>query len=74
LADFILANAIVFLRALGNKKENLVVFNLADFCNSPNRQNKFYAKFSSYTVPNSIKHNLQSQISYVNIKLTLKDA
>jgi len=27
-----------------------VVFNLADFCNSPNCQNKFYTKFSSYTV------------------------
>jgi len=31
-------------------KENLVVFNLVDFHNLPNRQNKFYAKFSSYTV------------------------
>jgi len=31
-------------------KENLAEFNLADFRNSPNRQNKFYAKFSSYTV------------------------
>jgi len=35
---------------LSNKKENLAVFNLADFHNSPNRQNKFYAKFSSHTV------------------------
>jgi len=35
---------------LGNKKDNLAEFNLADFRNSLNRQNKFYAKFSSYTV------------------------
>ena len=33
------------------KKEDLVVFNLADFRNLPNRQNKFYTKFSSYPVP-----------------------
>jgi len=32
------------------QKMNLAVFNLADFHNSPNRQNKFYTKFSSYTV------------------------
>jgi len=37
------------LHALDNKKENLAVFNLADFHNSPNRQNKFYAKFSFYS-------------------------
>jgi len=30
--------------------DNLAVFNLADFHNSPNHQNKFYAKFSSCTV------------------------
>jgi len=47
--DFILANAIVFYMHWAIKK-NLVVFNLVDFCNSPNRQNKFYTKFSSYTV------------------------
>jgi len=41
---------LLYLHALGNKKENLAEFNLADFCNSPNHQNKFYAKFSSYTV------------------------
>jgi len=35
---------------LGNKKENLAAFNLADFCSLPNRQNKFYTRFSSYTV------------------------
>jgi len=34
------------------KKESLVVFNLADFCNSPNHQNKFYAKvFILYGMP-----------------------
>jgi len=38
------------LHALGNKKENLVVFNLADFCNLPNCQKELYTKFSSYTV------------------------
>jgi len=38
------------LHVLGNKKENLAMFNLVDFCNSPNRQNKFRTKFSSYTV------------------------
>jgi len=41
---------LLYLHALGNKKDNLAEFNLADFHNSPNRQNKFYAKFSSYTV------------------------
>jgi len=30
--------------------ESLAVFNLADFRNSPNCQNKFHAKFSSYMV------------------------
>jgi len=37
-----------FIHALGNKKWILilVVFNLADFYNSSNHQNKFYAKFS----------------------------
>jgi len=48
--DFILVNAIVYLHSLDNKKENLEEFNLADFRNSPNHQNKFYAKFLSYTV------------------------
>jgi len=32
------------------KKEKLVVFNLVDLHSLPNCQNKFYAKFSSYTV------------------------
>jgi len=38
------------LHALGNKKENLAVFNLAIFHNLPNHQNKFYTEFSSYTI------------------------
>jgi len=41
---------LLYLHALGNKKENLTEFNLADFHNSPNHQNKFYTKFLSYTV------------------------
>jgi len=49
LVDFILANAVVIYMHWTIKK-NLVVFNLADFCNLPNCKNKFYAKFSSYTV------------------------
>ena len=28
----------------------MAALNLAKFCNSPNRQNKFHANFSSYTV------------------------
>jgi len=46
------------LRALGNKKDNLAEFNLADFRNSPNHQNKFYAKFSSYTVLEEIQEEI----------------
>jgi len=42
-------NDIAFLHALGNKKENLAVFNLVDIHNLPNCLNKFYTKFSSYT-------------------------
>jgi len=38
------------LHSLYNKKDNLAEFNLADFHNSSNHQNKFYTKFSSYTV------------------------
>jgi len=40
---------LLYLHTLGNKK-SFEVFNLVDFCNSPNQQNKFYAKFSSCTV------------------------
>ena len=46
--DFILVNAIVFYMHWAIKR-NLAVFNLADFHNLSN-QNKFYAKFSPYTV------------------------
>jgi len=33
------------LHVLGNKKGNLVEFNLADFCNSPSRQNNSTPNF-----------------------------
>jgi len=75
--DFLLANAIVFYMHCAIKK-NLAVFNLVDFLNSPNHQNKFYAKFSSYTVhwvydvmkPNStsshvLTHELNAMYKYV---------
>jgi len=45
--DFILANTIVFYMQSAIKK-NLAVFNLLDFRNLPNRQNKFYTKFMVY--------------------------
>ena len=48
IGGFYIGECYCILHALGNKKENLAVFNLADFHNSPNCQNKFYAKFSSY--------------------------
>jgi len=54
IGGFYIGKRCCILHALGNNKENLVEFNLADFRNSPNRQNKFYAKFSSYTVSNEI--------------------
>jgi len=47
---FYIGKRYCILHSLGNKKDNLAEFNLADFWNSPNRQNKFYANFSSYTV------------------------
>jgi len=50
IGGFYIGEHCCILHALGSKKENLAVFNLADFCNSPNHQNKFYAKFSSYMV------------------------
>jgi len=40
-----------------------VVFNLADFRNLPNHQNKFYTKFSSYTV----------RVSYTGLGFTQPD-
>jgi len=50
IGGFYIGERYCILHALGNKKDNLAEFNLADFRNSSNRQNKFYAKFSSYTV------------------------
>jgi len=70
LADFILVNAIVFHMQWEIKK-NLVVFNLVDFCNSPNCQNKFCTKFSSYTVcyVNLKEEDLTSHKSKITSKL-----
>jgi len=53
IGGFYIGKRYRILHTLDSKKENIAVFNLADFHNSPNRQNKVYAKFSSYTVPNS---------------------
>jgi len=50
IGGFYIGKCYCISRALSNKKENLGVFNLADFCNSPNCQNKLHSKFSSYTV------------------------
>jgi len=50
IGGFYIGKHYCILHVLCNKKENLAVINLADFCNLPNRQNKFYAKFSYYTV------------------------
>jgi len=50
IGGFYIGERYCILHALGNKEENLVVFNLADFRNLPNYQNKFYTKFSSYTI------------------------
>jgi len=50
IGGFYIGERYSILHSLGNKKENLAEFNLADFPNLPNHQNKFYAKFSSYTV------------------------
>jgi len=52
IGGFYIGEHYCILHALRNKKENLAVFNLADFHNSSNRQNKFYAKFSFYMVNN----------------------
>jgi len=49
IGGFYIGECYCILHALGLKK-NLAEFNLVDFHNSPNRQNKFYTKFSSYTV------------------------
>jgi len=50
IGGFYIGECYCILHALGNKKDNLAEFNLVDFWNSPSRQNKFYAKFSSYAV------------------------
>ena len=50
IGGFYIDECYCILHALGNEIENLAVFNLVDFCNSPNRQSKVYAKFSSYAV------------------------
>ena len=50
IGRFYIGERYCILHALGNKKDNFAEFNLADFHNLPNCQNKFYAKFSSYTV------------------------
>jgi len=50
IGGFYISKGYCILHSLGDKKENLAEFNLADFHNSSNRQNKFYAKFSSYMV------------------------
>jgi len=55
IGGFYIGECYCILHSLGNKKENFMEFNLADFCNSPNCQNKFYAKFSFYTVNNTAK-------------------
>jgi len=55
IGGFYIGKCCCILHALSNKKEDLAVFNLVDFCNLPNRQNKFYANFSSYTVVEMIK-------------------
>jgi len=47
IGRFYIGKRYCILHALSNKIENLVVL---DFRNSPNHQNKFYTKFSSYTV------------------------
>jgi len=50
IGRFYIGERYCILHALGNTKENLAVNNLADFCILPNHQNKFNAKFSSYTI------------------------
>jgi len=50
IGGFYIGEYYCILHALGNKIENLAVFNLMEFCNLPNRQNKLYNKFSSYMV------------------------
>jgi len=56
IGGFYIGKRYCILHALGNKKEK-AEFNLADFRNSPNCQNRFYAKFSSYMVDGIVKNN-----------------
>jgi len=59
-----------------------VVFNLADFRNLPNRQNKFYAKFSPYMVctyvrdvniANLTDNSISAEILVLKISKILED-
>jgi len=50
IGGFYIGECYCILHELGNEKENLAVFDLADFHNSSNHQSKFYAKFSSCMV------------------------
>jgi len=54
IGGFYIGERYCILHVLGNKKENLAVFNLVDFHDLPNCQNKFNVKFSSYMVFNSL--------------------
>jgi len=74
IGGFYIGECYCILHALSNKKDNLAEFNLADFCNSPNRQNKFYAKFSSYTVTiTSWESNIQKPAACLVLKKLSKD-
>jgi len=71
IGGFYIGEHYCILHALGNKNENLAVFNLADFRNLPNCQNKFYTKYSSHTVIISHKMmNIQSQTHQTVITTT----
>jgi len=63
ISGFYIGKYYCILHALGNRKENLVVFhNLVDLCNSPNHQHKFY-EFSFYMVVKII----HSYVAYIHI-------
>jgi len=69
IGGFYIGERYCILHALSNKKGNLAVFNLADFCNSPNHQNKFYTKFLSYMVSATAQF---MKISSMNISVLTK--
>jgi len=71
IGGFYIGERCCILHALGNKKENIAEFNLADFRNSPNRQNKFYAKFLSYTVVASYHINYLECYVHAGFKVVL---